>query len=209
MTIMKKSTSLRLLAVALPLIAVVAILASHNSAANTNSAPIEQPAAVAPSTDTTAVTPTPTQVTAPASSPVQSNNYFSIPELGLRMSVSAAYKNDLVYKVTTLSNGSKMASFSTKSLEKLDGGKYCSAAEGPIGTITRGTAPTYGDANLVESDAQAANDPFIKKLGQNDYARFTGPQAMCATTENKVVNDKQTEDLRNLTNIFKTIEIIK
>jgi hypothetical protein len=124
--------------------------------------------------------PTPSAAAQASSTPAPTvANEIKVTELGFKMSLPVGL-TDLKYVATTNQTGTangvsyqySTASFSTTALEqKASGIAACTAAEGPIGRITRYSVDpsTFGTTNSV-----------TKKVG-SFYLGFTMPQSPCSS----------------------------
>ena len=114
---------------------------------------------------------TPAENNTPDSSQADAATYLDIKELGVKIKLSDDIK-DLTYSAQTLSDGSKTARFSTKTLASVD--PNCDASFGPLGSLEMTTVDTdrTGAKKVVDNVG-------IFKLGDY-YISYSSSQALCS-----------------------------
>jgi hypothetical protein len=120
--------------------------------------------------------------------------YLDVKELGIKVKLSDDIK-DATYSVKSLSDGSKVARFSTAALAAQDA--QCNADFGPLGSIemtTDGTDRT-GAPKVVDNVS-------VFKLG-NYYYSYSVPQALCSES----VRDTEAKFRISFADALKTMQL--
>jgi hypothetical protein len=184
------------LLLALPVVLLLAAGCSSNQPVAVNQPNSTQPTQTqqtTPQSTTTQTTPTPTQT----------DDYLVIKEWGVKFKKPAGM-SDLKYVLGASNANGGTISFSTLKLENLDkqlstGKLYCSAANDPIGHLSRANSLPSKDPN---------DKPYPTNLKIDSYYYwFDGPQATCS--DNQQVKDLESSQIKPLEAALSKLEAVK